>query len=695
MKAMLWKELRENIKWAVLAIIGLALAEFYGLTESSNYFDNQSATLCKTSFLMSTSFGCAAVGFFLGLIQILPEQRRDQWAALLHRPVTRATIFRGKALAGIILYGIATIPPFLACVWYTATPGHFPAPFVPQMVFPGAADICAGTTYYFAALFAGLRRGPWYGTRAFGFLAAIVFSLFVASAPRFAWSVEAVIFMALALFTAGWGTILTNGRLRDQPWLTRFALVTVIFFGVGALGAITAAVVAMFSGQQYYYGTRYQVDVDGRPLKFISTQKAGTTVTDLAGNVIQDKRFTTGGSYNYLLSFSQISAYIGAPHRLKDESNDYSMDYRRIQTYVVTASGSYNNEAEGWYYLPLERKFVGYYIRTNQRIGAIGQDGFRPGYETVAPLPEDITSMSWEVPSISQFGSTVYHNDFDQRKLTPIFSEPGATVFGAIPLQSYQDQTLNLNWGAVALLDKMLIIDKTGSIIATLPYHQNMDRWGTLSVAVLPSKDRFFIEYEPSQWIDDKEQRKMPSYYEEMDAKGTLLNTYTLPRIPDEFGSRSWGEYIWECLPPPAFLFGGLVYEKVGALGGSTSMAKDMNDTLGEGWGNFKDIAMRSSLASLFFALLTIAWCRWMHFSWQRAWAWAAFVLAFNLAGLITFRLVADWPVRVRCPQCSRKRPVEESLCPHCGAPWPAPVSRGIEIFEQKETGAMPAHVAD
>ena len=83
MKAMLWKELRENLKWAVLAMIGLGLAEFYGLTENNNfnYFD-QSATLCKSSFLMSTTFGCAAVGLILGLIQILPEQRRDQWDTL-------------------------------------------------------------------------------------------------------------------------------------------------------------------------------------------------------------------------------------------------------------------------------------------------------------------------------------------------------------------------------------------------------------------------------------------------------------------------------------------------------------------------------------------------------------------------------------------------------------------------------------
>ena len=38
MKMMIWKELRENLKWALLAMIGLGLAEFYGLF----YHDNVS-----------------------------------------------------------------------------------------------------------------------------------------------------------------------------------------------------------------------------------------------------------------------------------------------------------------------------------------------------------------------------------------------------------------------------------------------------------------------------------------------------------------------------------------------------------------------------------------------------------------------------------------------------------------------------
>jgi len=240
----------------------------------------------------------------------------------------------------------------------------------------------------------------------------------------------------------------------------------------------------------------------------------------------------------------------------------------------------------------------------------------------------------------------------------------------------------------VALLDKMLIIDKTGQIIATLPYHQDMDRHGNLLVAVKPGKDRFFIRYGSSYWIDEQERQHMPDYLEEMDAHGTLLNTYTLPPATRVNYPRTWQQYVSESLQTPAFFLGNLVYEKIGALFGSERLANELDEALGHMWGQTLDIAIRISVVSLLLGAIALVWARLAHFSWEQALAWTAFVLAFNIAGLITFRLVADWAVRVPCPQCGRKRPVEENVCPHCQATWPTPVTRGTEIFEHKEVVA-------
>lgn len=109
MKALIWKELRENIGWALLAMLALGAAEFYGLhhtEQSPNFRFNDGITLCKKPFLMVTMFGCAAAGLALGFLQVLPELKRDRWAALLHRPVSRG---RGVAHAQVDVTDIGTV----------------------------------------------------------------------------------------------------------------------------------------------------------------------------------------------------------------------------------------------------------------------------------------------------------------------------------------------------------------------------------------------------------------------------------------------------------------------------------------------------------------------------------------------------------------------------------------------------------
>jgi len=193
------------------------------------------------------------------------------------------------------------------------------------------------------------------------------------------------------------------------------------------------------------------------------------------------------------------------------------------------------------------------------------------------------------------------------------------------------------------------------------------------------------LRYSPSGWIDSREQFKMPSFCEEMDAKGNLLHSYTFPATAPVYPPDSWQGYVMESTLPPGVVFGYLAYVKVGALCGSEKLERDWESMDRE---DSRNIMLFSSILSLLLAGVTAAWTRRLNFQSRRVWAWTAFVLVFNLAGFITFRLLADWPVRMKCPQCSRKRPVEESTCPYCQAIWPAPKPDGIEIFEKKSSTA-------
>ena len=82
LKAMFWKECRENARWAALSAaalsLGLAYAWFHLFQQSpwpsfSNVWSSENLVLTITTPL---------VGLALGLLQVLPELRRDQWAFL-------------------------------------------------------------------------------------------------------------------------------------------------------------------------------------------------------------------------------------------------------------------------------------------------------------------------------------------------------------------------------------------------------------------------------------------------------------------------------------------------------------------------------------------------------------------------------------------------------------------------------------
>ncbi len=229
MKSIIWKELRENLKWAALGFLCLLLADVFTLSFRRSMAGDRfnGITLCNDTFLLVSAFGCSAIGAILGALQILPELRRDQWASLLHRPISRHAILVGKVIAGLILYGLATGLPLLASAVYVAMPGHFPAPFVPGLIAPPASDLLLGTVFYFTALLIGLHSGRWFASRgAFALGAVAVMGIHLAGLWPFALPLGA----AVTLFIAAWGAM--QGAVSVRGGFSRFALGLIVLVGV-------------------------------------------------------------------------------------------------------------------------------------------------------------------------------------------------------------------------------------------------------------------------------------------------------------------------------------------------------------------------------------------------------------------------------------------------------------------------------
>jgi hypothetical protein len=62
--------------------------------------------------------------------------------------------------------------------------------------------------------------------------------------------------------------------------------------------------------------------------------------------------------------------------------------------------------------------------------------------------------------------------------------------------------------------------------------------------------------------------------------------------------------------------------------------------------------------------------------------AWVVFTFVFGLLGFLTYLAAYRDRRSEPCPNCRRRRLVAEEICPHCGSPWPAPKTLGIEIIE-------------
>lgn len=688
MRTMIWKEWRENLKWAVLAMLALALAEFYGLNAEHfgrmlghySYTGHATETLTNPSFLMMTTFGSAAVGLLLALVQFLPEQRRDQWAALLHRPVERALVFRGKVAAGLALYLLATVPPFLAAAWYVATPGHFPSPFLPGMLRPGLADIVAGTMYYLAGALVVLQRGSWFGIRAAVLLAAVSVSGFVAVVSNFRVALEAAVAVALAFGIAAGGAMAVNGPFRPRPFLARAALLAAVFYGVAEFGSLTLVCTAVLRNDPNQGGRNIVFSEEGAPLLIRTMPDYSRKVTGLDGQVVTDPRYAGEQLFQHILYPRWICAQVGKSPLPSPIWGDGIPSYREGSTYWRLVQGGGEQDPEHWYLLRGRDLFVGYAGITRRSFAWFGRDGFVRSENPPAAFEGRMKGEEYGRPMTYRFGEKIYAVDFEGHAMRQVFDGTGLRIAGVTNLvTTYDVQTQGV---AVALDDAVRVVGLDGARLAELPYHRDVARWGQINVTMNKAEDRFYRTYSPSSWILRAERRTMPVFLEELDRQGVVLHAYAVAPEPERPSPRPWTRFFSEGWKAPALYLGDLVYEKAGAVLGSERLRQRLARRLGENGDETRETLLLLSLFSLASALAAFVLARRARFRPGEVRRWTLFCLLFNVAGLIAFRLVADWPVLAKCPACGKPRRVDDAECPHCGTAWPAPERDGTEIFD-------------
>jgi hypothetical protein len=647
-RSLVVKEVRGNLLWAALGLLGVSSALVYVLPELPALFTG-------------TAFSCAAVGLILGLAQTLPENRGDKWSFLAHRPMSRNSLFWAKSVAGLILYTVAAgVPIGIALLWMSR-PGSLEYPFDRLMGLPPLADFLCGLAFYFAGVFTAMRDARWYLTRTFGVVAAAVCLFAVTSVSEFSAALLWIVPGVLVLAIAAWGTFVTGGKYSTQPRLQRAATGLVITTALAGLGALSGGFLLTLSLDEYVAADtwEYVLTSDGTFIKasFYDHYKIAA-ITDLQDRPIEKYRGREGqGRATLSHGVSTVQTVFNA--RLRQQR------YREAKHFGDSLNAADPEGRRAWYYSRRLGLIATMDKATRVILGWIGPDGFSPGdtppvrrfegnflsVDTRYMLANTVGAVQTpgHVVALLTFSDGVYHVVLHENRVEKVFAtDPGETLWAA-PGQ----------WSDVLITSKRIHLTESNGTVLDLPHDLKPNGYGEIQVARVSHAvgTPIFFTYRPA-WVE------RPLQVTEWDSRGNLLKRYTLPSL-HQAAAAHWSEV--------ALLTLWGYYASSGVTGFWWLEILPQLDATS--W-------MVSAILSILSGLAAFLRGRAFAFTAARLLLWTSLAVLLGPLGFVLMLVLLDWPARERCTRCQRLRVVTREHCEHCSAPFAAPDLDGTEIFE-------------
>lgn len=672
MKAIIQKDLRENLKVALIGLLIFSLLLLQGYQSAGSFLNNllhgsssgQASglqPLLATSLLMTSVFFCAIFGAALGWLQTRNEAHRDLWAFLIHRPVTRTEIFQGKALAGLCLYAFGAGLPIAILIVAALIPGHVAAPFEWAMVLPLGSIFLMGVAYYFAGLLTGLRQARWYASRTFGLGLAIIASLGVFGFPEFWMSFLLTTVVILILAAAAHGGYQNSGFYRGLPVIGRLALIIAMLAGcgmvlLGGAGLLEALVLNSFTSHAYEYNS-YQMTRDGTVYKVTYSNGEMVQIVDLAGHPLLDpktgqpmdrKEFQTRITYG-------VSAFTGFKHQ--DNNRGALQDPGRFFNLI-------NITDKTLWYLDRHGKLIGYDGRTRRFVGNLDAHGY-DGTAVSEPFLVNAGRYYYayynsynDVPrKMLATARTVYQVDFNARKLNPVFTVTNTDEIGGYGDQMNQFRADHVKNFFITTRKAVCLMDYEGRVIFNVPYQPGYFEYPQVELSILKTTNDFALWFHPDFELNRKTGNKMPIHIVWLKTEAAETKTADLPILKQPEFAETWStKLLAALLPPPVHV--------------------EFNRNIHNGW-NLLSLALAGVCAGIGGCL-----ARRYNFSCQAVVGWVLFIFLLGIPGLLTFLCVQEWPARETCAGCGQLRAVDRETCEHCRAPFAPPEKNGTEIFQ-------------
>jgi len=169
--ALLYKEFRETLPIAVvglacLLLVALDAMEFSPLPDIfGGRFTGVIPFIGNDQFLGRYYVAIGAFAIALGYWHSLGDFWGEAHLFLLHRPISRRSIYTTKLVIGLSAYLLCAAAPILLYACWAATPGTHASPFDWSMTVRSWTAWLAAITIYLGAFLSGLRPAAWLGTR--------------------------------------------------------------------------------------------------------------------------------------------------------------------------------------------------------------------------------------------------------------------------------------------------------------------------------------------------------------------------------------------------------------------------------------------------------------------------------------------------------------------------------------------------
>jgi hypothetical protein len=648
MKALIYKEFRENLKVAVPVFLLLTVVCWFAASDGGG-----GNALLGAQSLRIFSLVCAGLGAALGWSQIHHERPRDLWAFLVHRPITRTEIFFAKMIVGLLSYFLAISLPVLGYLIWISIPGHLGAPFEWGTVLPAAGWMLLGPLWYFAAMLTSLREARWYASRGLGLAAVLpvqALALNLPGLPLF-WQFElAIALLTAVLALAVWGSFQTSGGYQGQPLPGKAALATVMALGTSTVILVAIAFIASVFHQPNSRAN-YAVTKAGAVFRVVTRDNEPAIITDLTGARLKDPK--TGAD----LDWEKFNRELAREYSLSADFGNPPIAFNLMEPRDFFYVGWREVDGVAWYWTR-QGYLAGYEGRTHRFTGRLGPHGIiKDKLNTDEGFLRPRFAGHQISPRTLATSKTDYELDLRNRVARPIFTASADDRIAG---------TRDVSDSATIVLTKQSIqmVDTQGKLLCQFSHDPQYREPSSIAVFPLEGRDQFVLWIYPSrlqsQNLAGKIPRQMVRISEGNVGPKIELEPPDPPRPDDERIDDALSFFV-----SPEFPF-----------------VKPLLFRLA-----LSHVPIQWKLVKIaFVSALMCAVAGWLigrryRFGIQAQMGWVLFHLLTGFPGLLAFLCVREWPARESCPACKKPRVVDRERCEHCGANFSPPEKTGREIF--------------